>query len=124
VLRISQGRKDTYLAWQKDNEGRKDTYLSWQNEDTAQVSLSNAGIAVKDIITYIRQNSNYLATQKDIYNWLATVRRDAYEGHCGIHALINQLEQEGFWSRIQSSVDGRVTALLLAQENPSELGCI
>ena len=42
-------------------------------------SLSNAGIAPKEIQTLMRQSGS-LATQQDIYNRIADVRRDAYEG--------------------------------------------
>ncbi|KAL2104883.1 hypothetical protein VUR80DRAFT_9410 [Thermomyces stellatus] len=77
-------------------------------------SLTNAGIAPKDIRTYIRQNSNAIATQQDIYNRIAESRRELREGQSTIHALVNQLDQEGFWNRIQLNPDGRVTAVLFA----------
>ena len=31
-----------------------------------------------------------------------------------MHALINQLDQEGFWNRMQVDSEGRVTAVLFA----------
>lgn len=76
-------------------------------------SLSNAGIAPKEIQTLVRQSGS-LATRQDIYNRIADVRRDACEGQSAIHALANQLDKEGFWSRIQFAPDGRVTAVLFA----------
>ena len=76
-------------------------------------SLSNAGIAPKEIQTLVRQSGS-LATRQDIYNRIADVRRDTCEGQSPIHALANQLDKEGFWSRIQFAPDGRVTAVLFA----------
>jgi hypothetical protein len=84
-------------------------------EDKSKVaSLSNAGIAPKDIRTYIRQNCNTIATQQDIYNRIADVRREVCEGQSTIHALANQLDREGFWSRMQFAPGGRITAVLFA----------
>lgn len=81
---------------------------------TTLASLSNAGIAPKDIRTYIRQNHNVMATQQDIYNRIADTKRAVCEGQSSIHALANQLDKEGFWSRMQFDSDGRVTAVLFA----------
>lgn len=81
---------------------------------TSQLAtLSNAGLAPKEIQTLVRQSGS-LATRQDIYNRIAEVRRDAHEGQSPIQALANQLDKEGFWSRIQFAPDGRVTAVLFA----------
>ncbi len=85
-----------------------------EDDNAKVVSLSNAGIAPKDIRTYIRQNCNTIATQQDIYNRIADVRRDVCEGQSNIHALANQLDREGFWNRMQVGSDGRVTDVLFA----------
>ena len=88
--------------------------------DTSHLgSLSKAGIAPKEIQTIMRQGGS-LATRQDIYNQIADVRRDAYQGQSSIHALANQLDSEGFWSRVQYDADGRVTAVLFA--HPDSLG--
>ncbi|RYO85590.1 hypothetical protein DL764_009150 [Monosporascus ibericus] len=76
-------------------------------------TLSNAGLAPKEIQTIVRQSGS-LATRQDIYNCVAEVRRDTRQGQSPIYALANQLEQEGFWSRIQFALDGHVTAVLFA----------
>jgi hypothetical protein len=84
-------------------------------EDVAKLSsLSNAGVAPKEIRTFFRQNSDSLATQQDIYNKLAATRREICQGQSTIIALVNQLDNEGFWNRIQLAPDGRVTAVLFA----------
>ena len=44
-------------------------------------SLANAGIAPKDIRTYIRQNSKTIATQQDIYNRIAESRTTIMIAH-------------------------------------------
>ena len=75
--------------------------------------LSNAGLPPKEIQTVIRQSGS-LATRQDVYNRIAEVRRDSRQGLSPIHALANQLEQEGFWSRIQFGPDRHVTSVLFA----------
>ncbi|KAG6979494.1 PKS-NRPS hybrid synthetase [Fusarium oxysporum f. sp. conglutinans] len=83
-------------------------------EDQTQLErLANAGIAPRHIRTYLRQYCNSAATQQDVYNCLAATRRKLCEGQTTIHALANQLDEEGFWSRMQFGSDGRVTAVLL-----------
>ena len=76
-------------------------------------NLSNAGLAPKEIQTIVRQSGS-LATRQDIYNRIAEVRRDTRQGESPIHALANQLEREGFWSRVQYGPDRHVTAVLFA----------
>ena len=76
-------------------------------------ALSNAGLAPKEIQTVVRQ-SGALATRQDIYNRIAEVRRDSRQGQSPIHALANQLEEEGFWSRVQYGPERHVTAVLFA----------
>ena len=77
-------------------------------------SLSNAGVPPKEIRTYIRQNTSSIATQQDIYNRIADSRREMCEGQSTINALANQLDREGFWSRLQLDSDNRVKAVLFA----------
>jgi hypothetical protein len=84
-------------------------------EDVAKLSsVSNAGVAPKEIRTFLRQNSDSLATQQDIYNKLAATRREICQGQSTIIAIVNQLDNEGLWNRIQLAPDGRVTAVLFA----------
>ncbi len=84
------------------------------SRDTSQLAdLTNAGLAPKEIQTLVRQSGS-LATRQDIYNRVAEIRRDTCEGQSPIQALANQLDKEGFWSRIQFAPDGRVTAVLFA----------
>ncbi|KAK6850577.1 transposase-like protein [Apiospora arundinis] len=77
-------------------------------------SLTNAGVAPKEIRTYIRQNTTSIATQQDVYNRIADARREMCEGQSTINALANQLDREGFWSRVQLDPDNRVKAILFA----------
>jgi hypothetical protein len=60
------------------------------------------------------QGIQSLATRQDIQNCIARTRRDICEGQSTIHALIDQLGNEGFWSRLQFDDNGRVTAVLFA----------
>lgn len=84
-------------------------------EDIAKISsLSNAGIAPKEIRTFLRQSSESLATQQDIYNRLAATRREICEGQSNISALLDQLNREGFWSQVQCDQNNRITAILFA----------
>merc|ERR1711963_824232 len=84
------------------------------NDRYTVTSLANAGIAPKDIRTYLRQNSDTIATQQDIYNRIAESKRELCEGQSTIQALANQLDNEGFWCRMHLDSDGRVTAVLFA----------
>ncbi|KAJ3551452.1 hypothetical protein NPX13_g11359 [Xylaria arbuscula] len=83
-------------------------------EKSTLASLTNAGIAPKEIRTYMRQNYDTIATQQDIYNRIAAARREVCAGQSTIQALADQLFQEGFWSQFQTDPDGRVTAVLFA----------
>jgi hypothetical protein len=55
-----------------------------------------------------------LATRRDIYNRIAEVKDGMHEGQSSINALINQLDREGFWSRVRVDGNQRVTAILFA----------
>ncbi|KAH7461505.1 hypothetical protein FOMA001_g18980 [Fusarium oxysporum f. sp. matthiolae] len=90
------------------------------NDKTTISGLTNAGVAPKDIRTYIRQKSNTIATQQDIYNRIADSKRELCEGQSTIHAFANQLDKEGFWNRMQLDSHDRVTAVLFA--HPESLG--
>jgi hypothetical protein len=76
--------------------------------------LANAGIAPKEIRTFMRQNTDTIATQQDIYNRIADARREVCQGQSSINALADQLFREGFWSQFQTGPDGRVKAVLFA----------
>lgn len=85
------------------------------NADRSTINnLANAGVAPKEIRSYLRQNTESHATQQDIYNCIAQGKRDQKKGQSTIQALANELEAEGFWSRIRFDEDGRVTAVLFA----------
>ncbi|KAM3468043.1 hypothetical protein MY5147_008326 [Beauveria neobassiana] len=77
-------------------------------------NLASAGVAAKEIRSYLRNHSKTLATQQDIYNCIAQGKRDLAKGQSNIHALANELDTEGFWNRMQLDEDGRVTAVLFA----------
>ncbi|KAJ3454140.1 hypothetical protein MRS44_018034 [Fusarium solani] len=64
--------------------------------------------------------SKTLATQRDIYNYIAEGKRALAKGQSNIHALTDQLESEGFWNQIRLDESGRVTAVLFA--HPKSLG--
>ncbi|RYP34898.1 hypothetical protein DL768_011032 [Monosporascus sp. mg162] len=90
---------------------------NWSSgEKVMALLLDQRGTEVKitEEVAKAAAGTGRLATRQDIYNRIAEVRRDACEGQSPIHALANQLEKEGFWSRIQFAPDGHVTAVLLA----------
>ena len=85
------------------------------NTDISTITrLANAGVAPRDIRSYLSEHSATRANQQDIYNHIAQGKRDLKKGQSNIHALANELEIEGFWSRIRFDEDGRVTAVLFA----------
>lgn len=77
-------------------------------------SLADAGIQARDIRTILQNNSTSMASQQDIYNYIAEVKRDRLKGQSSIHALAKQLEEDGFWKETQVDHDSRVTGLLFA----------
>ncbi|KAL9570045.1 hypothetical protein ACKAV7_006108 [Fusarium commune] len=81
--------------------------------------LANAGATPKVITSHLRNTTGTLATQKDIYNCIAQSKRELVQGQSNIHALIMQLESEGFWNRIRLD-DSRVTAVLFAHPKSLE----
>ena len=89
-------------------------------EEATVKQLANAGIAPKGIRSFLRMNTDTLATQQDIYNCIAQGKRDLARGQSNMHALADQLKSEGFWSRIRLDESGRVVAVLFA--HPRSLG--
>jgi hypothetical protein len=85
-------------------------------EDDIQIisSLTASGVAPREIRTYLHNNSDTLATQQDIYNQIAATRRDQREGQSSIQALVDQLNQEGFWCRVRVDSNNRLTAIFFA----------
>ena len=73
------------------------------DENMQIAALSNASIGLKEIQTVI-QESGSLATRQDIYNCIAAVQQDTWEGQSPMHALAEQLKKEeegrGWWSRL------------------------
>ncbi|KAJ3453427.1 hypothetical protein MRS44_017674 [Fusarium solani] len=87
--------------------------LSSLDQSTVQ-QLSSAGVAPKEIMSYLRMNSDTIATQQDIYNCIAQGKRNLAKGQSNMHALNDQLKSEGFWSQIRLDESSRVTAVLFA----------
>lgn len=77
-------------------------------------SLASAGVKPKEIRSYLRENTEALATQQDIYNAVAAGKRQLTHGQSSIHALANELDQEGFWNRMQLDEDNRVSSVIFA----------
>lgn len=78
-------------------------------------TLLSTRAAPKDVQIYMReQGITSFATRQDIQNCISQTRRDICEGQSTIHALITQLNNEGFWSRIQFDDNRRVTGVLFA----------
>ncbi|KAL9570411.1 hypothetical protein ACKAV7_005419 [Fusarium commune] len=67
-------------------------------------SLSDAGIAPKKIRSYMRLQSDTIATQRDIYNCIAAGKR----------ALAEELNKQGFWSHICLDESDTVTAVIFS----------
>ncbi|KAL9561324.1 hypothetical protein ACKAV7_014679 [Fusarium commune] len=83
-------------------------HLSSPDRSTVH-KLSNAGIEPRKIQSYLHLNSDTLATQQDIYNYIAQGKRELAKGQSNMHALANELENEGFWSQIRLDESSRVT---------------
>ncbi|RKK51097.1 hypothetical protein BFJ69_g17956 [Fusarium oxysporum] len=85
-----------------------------ENDFKAISSLTASGAAPREIRTYFYNNSDTLATQKDIYNRIAATRRDLCEGQSSIQALVDHLNREGFWCRVRLDSNNRLTAIFFA----------
>lgn len=84
-------------------------------EEVSTISnLAAAGVAPRNIKTYLHKTSDTLATAKDIRNQIAIARRDLREGQSSIQALVDQLQKKGFWCRTQLDTDNRLTAIFFA----------
>ena len=75
-------------------------------------NLADAGVLPKQIISYLRQNFDSCATQKDVYNCIAQNRRDKLKGQSASQALVNELEAQGFLNRIRLDGENGVTAMM------------
>ena len=85
------------------------------SEDKLMISmLDEAGIPTKNIRAFMRNSSDGLATQQDYRNHLKHTRRNITQGQSSIHALAQQLQDDGFSSKIEVDDDNRVTAILFA----------
>ncbi|KAJ0127576.1 Uncharacterized protein HZ326_29318 [Fusarium oxysporum f. sp. albedinis] len=89
-------------------------HLSSPDRSTVH-KLSNAGIEPRKIQSYLHLNSDTLATQQDIYNYIAQGKRELAKGQSNMHALANELENEGFWSQIRLDESSRVTLYVQGQ---------
>lgn len=85
-----------------------------ERDATTISNLTTSGSAPRDIRTYLYNHSDTFATQRDIYNRIAATRRDLREGQSSIQALVNQLDNEGFWCRVRVDSDNRLTAIFFA----------
>jgi MULE transposase domain len=90
-------------------------HRQFEERDIATISsLTVAGVAPREIRTYLNNNSHTLATQQDVYNRIAATRRDLREGQSSIQALVDQLKKEDFWCRVRLDSDNRLTAIFFA----------
>ena len=95
--------------------------LSMSTRDVRKVhELTNAGIAPREIRSYLQQNSSTIATRQDIMNCIIRGKQLLAHGQSNIHALAEQLDSEGFWNHIHLNNENRVTAVLFA--HPQSLG--
>jgi hypothetical protein len=77
-------------------------------------SLAMAGVASREIRTYLQMITETLATRQDITNQIATIRRDLRQGQSSMQALVNQLSTEGFHYHTRLDSDNRLTAIFFA----------
>jgi hypothetical protein len=86
-----------------------------QKEEKSTISnLVLAGVAPRNIRTYLNRTSETLATAQDIRNQVDITRRDQREGQSSIQALINQLDKAGFWYRVRLDTSNHLTAIFFA----------
>ncbi|OBS15929.1 hypothetical protein FPOA_13340 [Fusarium poae] len=78
--------------------------------------LIRRGIMPRQITNLMRDSSRQtVIKQKDLYNAIARSKQQLMEGQSCMQALAQQLQDRGFWSRIQRDDDtGRVKAVFFA----------
>ena len=97
------------------------THRALSNTDRSSIiDLSTSGTAPRDIQTYLRQNSNTIATRQDIYNRISESKRQLRNGQSTMHAFAKEMEKEGFWYKIQVDTSSRATAILFAHPKSLE----
>jgi hypothetical protein len=113
VLSYRQGKEHTiHNHLPSGNPSAHPAHRQLKGRDTIAISsLTTAGIAPRDIRTYLHNNSDTLATQQDIYNRISATRRDLREGQSSIQALVDQLQEEGFLNQIRLDSESRITAI-------------
>ncbi|KAL2885279.1 mutator-like element transposase [Ceratocystis lukuohia] len=113
-----------------DDPSAHPIHRALQTKDVSVISgLVAAGVAPRNIRSYLYNTSDTLATAQDIRNQIALVRRDSRHGQSSIQALIDQLNIEGFRCQVRVDSGNHLTALFFAhpdsiaylQENPDVL---
>jgi len=85
------------------------THRQLSSEDRSTVNrLANAGMKPTEIRSYLRVNTQSLATQQDIYNCIAQGKKELAKGQSSIHVLADELDNDGLWKRTQLDEDNRM----------------
>jgi hypothetical protein len=82
--------------------------------------LSSAGVPAREIRSYLQLQSGLDILQQDIHNCIARSKRNLAHGQSNIHALANELDNEGFWNQIRLGQDNRVTSVIFAHPKSLE----
>jgi hypothetical protein len=76
------------------NEAAHPQHRQLSSLDASKVQqFANAGVAPKEIRSYLRMNSDTLATQQDIYNCIARGKRELAKGQSNMRALADELNE-------------------------------
>jgi hypothetical protein len=90
--------------------------ITHEGEQTIRF-LSEAGVKPKEIRTFMRLSDSFkLATQQDIYNAVARSKRALAKGQSTIHALADELVDQGFRSHFCLDQENRVTAVFFTNQ--------
>jgi hypothetical protein len=84
--------------------------------------MATASIPPRDIDSFlqIQSTSSPNVLRQDIYNYIAEGRRGLAKGQSQMHALVNGLDDEGFWSRIKLDNSNRVAYMMFARPKSLE----
>jgi hypothetical protein len=86
--------------------------LQGESLDLAR-NLINSGIAARDIITAVSETVLVPPLQRDIYNLQQLARAKQLNRHTLVDALIKALDEQGWISKIEKSLDGRMKSLFM-----------
>lgn len=91
-----------------------------EEEKMMIAGMTSAGVPPRQIRAFLRQQYQSVATQQDVYNYIAESRRQNHDGQPPTLALVEKLQAEGFRGRTLLDSNNRIAAVLFIR--PESVG--